>query len=157
MLIDGDLAAFLESPVMIILGTSDEYLRPQIGRGVGAMVASTEGRVDVTVSNRQWPMAVANVRANGKLAVTFARPHDYVSYQVKGRASVIDASPSHIASSRQYIAAVSAALVGLGLEDWVAAQWFSDEEPLVLSLAVESIYVQTPGQQAGRTFDRQRS
>ena len=157
MLIDGDIAAFLESPVMIILGTSDELLRPQIGRGVGASVIAPEGRIDVIVSNRQWPLAVANVRANGKLAVTFARPHDYVSYQVKGFASVHDAAPLHLARARQYISAVSAVLVGLGLEDWVAMQWFTDEEPLVLSLAVESIYVQTPGQQAGRTLDRQPS
>jgi hypothetical protein len=157
MLIDGDLAAFLQSPVMIILGTSDGLLRPQIGRGVGATVISREDRVDVIVSNRQWPLTVANVRANGKLAVTFARPHDYVSYQVKGLASVQDASPLHFARARQYISAVSAELVGLGLEDRVAAQWFTDEEPLVLSLAVESIYVQTPGPQAGRTLDRQPS
>ncbi len=157
MLIDGDLAAFLESPVMIILGTSDGLLRPQIGRGVGASVIAPECRVDVIVSNRQWPLAVANVRANGKLAATFARPHDYVSYQVKGFASVHEASPLHFARARQYISAVSAVLVRLGLEDWVAAQWFNDEEPLVLSLAVESIYVQTPGRQAGRTLDRQPS
>jgi len=157
MLIDGDLAAFLQSPVMIILGTSDGLLRPQIGRGVGATVIPLEDRVDVIVSNRQWPLTVANVRANGKLAVTFARPHDYVSYQMKGLASVQDASPLHLARAQQYISAVSAVLVGLGLEDRVAAQWFTDEEPLVLSLAVESIYVQTPGRQAGRTLERQPS
>jgi hypothetical protein len=157
MVIHRDLAGFLESPVMIILGTADGLLRPNIGRGVGASVISLKGRVDVIVSNRQWPLTVENVRTNGKLAVTFARPQDYVSYQLKGFASVHDASPPHLARLRQYIAAVSAVLVGLGLEDWVAAQWFADEDPLVLSLAVESIYVQTPGRQAGRTLDRQPS
>jgi hypothetical protein len=152
MVIDDDLAAFLESPVLIILGTSDDTMRPQIGRGVGAMVAVSESRVDLILSHRQWPVTVANVRANGRLAATFARPRDYVSYQVKGRATVGEAAPAHLARSHQYIAATSGALVTLGVAPWVAERWFTDQELLVFSLAMETIYVQTPGQYAGRSL-----
>jgi hypothetical protein len=70
------LAAFLESPVMIIVGSCDDGLLPQIARAAGAIVDRAKGRVDLIVSSWQWPQTIANVRRNGRLAVTFARPAD---------------------------------------------------------------------------------
>jgi hypothetical protein len=154
MLIDQDLTAFMESPVMIIIGSCDDLLLPQIGRAAGAVAHATEGRVDLIVSSWQWPATVANVRGNGRLSTTFARPSDYVSYQVKGRASVIPASAEHRKRAKHYIEAMTSTLVALGLDPRVAAPWFADREPVVLSLSVEAVFVQTPGDQAGQTLER---
>jgi len=93
--IDAALATFLESPVMIIVGSCDDGLLPQVARAAGVVVDRAKGRVDLIVSGWQWPQTIANVGRNGQLAVTFARPADYVSYQLKGRAAIIPASAAH--------------------------------------------------------------
>ncbi|WP_142850881.1 hypothetical protein [Telmatospirillum sp. J64-1] len=150
MRLDQDLASFMGSPVMIILGTSDDALQPEIGRGVGALVWPEKGQVELVISAWQWPGTLANVRANGRLSVTFARPSDYVSYQVKGRACVVPATKDHLARAAAYIDAVGAVLAELGLGRDIAAPWLVNRDPAVLSLSVESVFVQTPGAKAGQ-------
>jgi hypothetical protein len=151
--IDATLASFLESPVMIIVGSCDDGLLPQIARAAGAIVDRAKGHVDLIVSSWQWPQTIANVRRNGRLAVTFARPADYVSYQLKGRAAIIAASAAHRQCAQHYIEAMTETFAGLGLDRAVAAPWLIDLEPQVLRLAVERIFVQTPGEKAGRILE----
>ena len=153
MMIDAELASFMESAVMIIVGTCDDALRPQIGRAAGAIVDRATGRVDLIVSDWQWPETIANVRRNGRLAVTFARPSDYVSYQVKGRATVIPASAAHRARAARYVEAMTATLVGNGLDARVTTPWLVDREPAALRLTAEMIFVQTPGDKAGQRLE----
>lgn len=154
--IDAALAAFLESPVMIIVGSCDDGRIPKIARAAGAIVDRAKGSIDLIVSGWQWPQTIADVRRNGRLAVTFARPADYVSYQVKGRATVIPASAAHRQCALHYIEAMTRTFVGLGLDRAVAAPWLVDLEPQVLRLAVETIFVQTPGEKAGRALEPSR-
>ena len=154
--IDATLATFLQSPVMIIVGSCDDGLIPQIARAAGAIVDRAKGSIDLIVSGWQWPQTIANVRGNGRLAVTFARPADYVSYQVKGRAAVIPASAAHRQCALHYIEAMTQTFTGLGLDRTVAAPWLVDLEPQVLRLAVETIFVQTPGEKAGRVLEPSR-
>ena len=154
--IDAALATFLESPVMIIVGSCDDGLLPQVARAAGAVVDRAKGRVDLIVSGWQWPQTIANVGRNGRLAVTFARPADYVSYQVKGRAAVIPASAAHRQCAQRYIEAMTETFVRLGLDRMVVAPWLVDLEPQVLRLAVETIFVQTPGEKAGSILEPSR-
>jgi hypothetical protein len=153
MVIDAELARFMESAVMIIVGTCDDALRPQIGRAVGAIVDPTAGGVDLMVSDWQWPQTIANIRRNGRLALTFARPADYVSYQVKGRATVIPASAAHSAHAARYVEAMTATLVGNGLDAEITLPWLVDRELAALRLTVEMIFVQTPGDRAGQRLE----
>ena len=150
MIIDAERASFMQSAVMIIVGTCDDALRPQIARAMGAIVDQAAGCVDLIVSQWQWPDTIANARLNGRLAATFARPSDYVSYQVKGRATVIPASDGHCASAKRYVESMTASLTGNGLDVRVTIPWLVDREPLVLRLAPEMIFVQTPGDKAGQ-------
>ena len=151
--IDAALAAFLESPVMIIVGSCDDGLLPQVARAAGAVVDRATGRIDLIVSGWQWPQTIANVGRNGRLAVTFARPADYVSYQLKGRAAIIPASLAHRERAQHYIEAMTETFAGLGLDRAVAAPWLIDLEPQILRLAVEAIFVQTPGEKAGSMLE----
>src|ERR1700724_2086050 len=64
------LATFLESPVMIFVGSCDDGLLPQVARAAGAVVDRATGRIDLIVSGWQWPQTIANVGRNGRLAVT---------------------------------------------------------------------------------------
>jgi hypothetical protein len=153
MVINAEFASFMESAVMIIVGTCDDALRPQIARAVGVIVDRATGGLDLIVSDWQWPETIANVRRNGRLAVTFARPSDYVSYQVKGRATVIPASAAHLACAARYVEAMTATLVGNGLDARVTVPWLVDREPAALRLAAEMIFVQTPGDKAGQRLE----
>ena len=154
--IDAALATFLESPVMIIVGSCDDNLLPQVARAAGAVVDRAEGRVDLIVSGWQWPQTIANVGRNGRAAVTFARPADYVSYQLKGHAAIVPASAAHRQRAQRYIEAMIETFAGLGLDRAVAAPWLIDLEPQVLRLAVEAIFVQTPGEKAGSILEPSR-
>ena len=154
MLINQELAAFMASPVMIILGTRDASLAPEIARAVGSVVHQEEGCVDLVVSEWQWPKTVANVRANGQLAATFARPSDYVSYQVKGHATVVSATAEHITLARRYMESMASTLGELGLEQRIVAPWLVDRALVALRLSVAEIFVQTPGAKAGQLVGR---
>jgi hypothetical protein len=156
MSFDQDLAVFMVSPVMIILGTCDDAHSPDIGRAVGAMADAAKGRIDLVVSQWQWPKTVANIRETGRLSATFARPSDYASYQAKGRASVVPATPEHLRHSARYVEAMTATLEGLGLDRWTVAPWFVTRDPVALAFSVEAVFVQTPGAQAGQLLEPQR-
>lgn len=154
MVITPELASFMASPVMIIVGTCDASLVPDIARAVGALVRGEEGRVDLMISRWQWPQAVRNVEANGRLSATFARPSDYVSYQVKGLATAAAAAAEHVSLAARYRDSMAATLAELGLDGRTVAPWFVDRDLVTLDLAVREIFVQTPGANAGRLLER---
>lgn len=155
MQINQDIAVFMTSPVMIVLGTSDEALQPAIGRAVGALVQRDEGCIDLMVSEWQWPATVANVRAIGRLAATFARPSDYVSFQAKGRAAVLPAAAEHLSSAARYVERITATLEELGLDSRIVTPWLVDLDLVAVRLLVDEIFVQTPGAKAGQLVERQ--
>lgn len=150
MQIENELANFLASPVMIIIGTSDTHGQSEIGRGAGAKVDADSGVIDLLFSGWQWPATVENLRANPRIAVTFARPNDYVSYQVKGRAALRDAGAEDIAISERYLTDMANVLVGLGMTRELVAPWLANREAVVARIHVDEIFVQTPGTEAGQ-------
>jgi len=146
--IDADLAAFIESPVMIILGTGIGSV-PEIGRGMGASV-EVDGVLQIVVSAWQWPGTVAQARANGRIAATFARPADYVTYQVKGPVDrVAPLTPALEACAARYAARITDVLAGLGLPPELTAPWRSGRDLVALHVRPERVFVQTPGPLAG--------
>jgi hypothetical protein len=152
--IDAELAAFLESPVMIILGTGVEGV-PEIGRGLGASVEADGAALDIIVSAWQWPETVAQARATGLIAATFARPADYVTYQVKGRVDrVAPLTPALEACAARYAACITEVLAGLGLPPELTAPWRSGRNLVALRIRPAQVFVQTPGPRAGSALAR---
>jgi predicted pyridoxine 5'-phosphate oxidase superfamily flavin-nucleotide-binding protein len=150
MKLDAELAAFLASPVMIIIGTSDDSGRPEIARAVGARIDPDRGVVELVVSAWQWPATIADLRTRGRIAVTFARPSDYVSYQLKGAARIRPAGADDLELAARYMESIVEVLAGLGLDRRLAAPWITDREAVVARIEVQSVYVQTPGVRAGQ-------
>jgi hypothetical protein len=147
--IDTELAAFLESPVMIILGTGVAGV-PEIGRGLGASVEAGGEALHVMVSAWQWPETVANARSNGRIAATFARPADYVTYQVKGRVDrVAPPTPALAVCAARYAARIAEVLAALGQPPERTAPWLSGKDLVALRIRPEQVFVQTPGARAG--------
>ncbi len=148
MQLTDEIKHFIASPVMIIVGTRDAANRPSIGRGLGAR-ALREDCAEVVLSAWQWPETAANLIANGQAAITFARPSDYVSYQIKGSVTLRAAGPQDLERSALYRAAVLDMFSELGLAAELVRPWLVDREPIVASLNVRELYVQTPGPKAG--------
>ncbi len=144
-------ARFLTSPVMVIVGSRDAAFRAEIGRAVGVRVAGDA--VELMISRWQWPGTAANLSANGALAATFARPTDYVTCQLKGRATVREAAAVDRALAAAYVADVTAALCDLGLVPGVITPWLCDRDLVVARFAVAEAYTQTPGARAGAPLE----
>ena len=149
MKIGSDLATFLTSPVMIILGTCDTHGHPDIGRGVGARVDGDTGLLEVILSAWQWPGTIANILDNGRAAITFARPNDYVTYQLKGPAQIAEPDPQALTLSARYINQITDLLCELGLERRLIADWLTQRDAALIRMTIENVFVQTPGSKAG--------
>jgi hypothetical protein len=152
MRIEHELAVFLSSPVLQIIGTHDPAGRPDIGRGQGAMVDAAAGRVDVLFSRWLWPGTAANLTANGAIALTFARARDYAAYQIKGPATLIEPTDVHRRVARDYGGAIRAALTAQGVPPTLIETWLTDRDALVARVAVTEVFEQTPGPRAGRAL-----
>lgn len=148
-MIEEDLARFVESPVMQIIGTADAALRPEIGRGAGAWASADRQSVHLVLSAWQWPGTVANLKANARVAVTFSRPVDYVTYQIKGEARLRAVVPEEIERSGRYLVDMVSSLMRLGIAAEIIAPWLSNRNPVLVSIAVSDIFLQTPGAKAG--------
>ncbi len=144
-----DIAAFMESPVMQIIGTASAAGRPEIARGAGAWTCRERQTVSIVVSEWQWPQTIANLRQNGKAAATFTRPSDYVSYQVKGRAELRPATGEEMERSDRYIVDVVSTQMKLGLLPELIMPVLGNRQAVVVTLQAAAIFVQTPGAQAG--------
>ncbi|MBP2558141.1 hypothetical protein J2T08_004869 [Neorhizobium galegae] len=144
-----EIAGFIESPVMQIIGSSNAARQPEIGRAVGAWASYGGDTIDLVTSAWQWPETVANLRENGKIAVTFARPSDYVSYQLKGQATIRPAEPHEVERSSQYIVAIVSTQMRLGMLPELIMPVLSNRDPMLITMRVASVFVQTPGSRAG--------
>ncbi len=140
---------FLGGPAMIVLGTRSPVFVPDIGRAVGLTIGSSQDEIDLMVSRWQWPQTTSNIAATGQLAATFSRPTDYVTYQLKGGAWLREAEASDLAVAERFSRRMSDCLSALGVGPAVVAQWFNWRDVVVTRLAVESIFIQTPGAKAG--------
>ena len=148
MRLSEDIVGFVTSPVMIVLGSRDAANRPAIGRGLG-IAARGDDLLDIVFCRWQWPRTAGDIDATGTLALTCARPSDYVSYQLKGDASLRAADAADRDLARAYRQDIAEVLIGLGVAPHMIAQWSSDRDLAVARLRVGTGYIQTPGTRAG--------
>jgi hypothetical protein len=147
MYLDPAMAAFMTSPVMIIIGSRDGSRQPAIGRGLGVRIENET--VELVFSAWQWPATRANLRANGDVAITFSRPADYVTYQLKGRAAIRDCVPSDLERCKRYCKEITEVLRSLGLPPQLIAPLLSDRDLVAARVQITDVFVQTPGPRAG--------
>lgn len=140
---------FLESGVSILIGTADARLAPEATRGIGAKVAPGGKRVTVYVPDAPSQRTFANLRATGAIAVTFSRPSDHVTLQLKGKA--IDLRPADDDERdfvERYRALLADELAYVGVPRRLSRRfvfWPCHR----IDVAVDAMFVQTPGPGAG--------
>lgn len=148
-MIDTELAAFVEGPVMVVFAAADAAGRPMIGRAAGARCAD-RGDVDLFVSRARWGEVTDDLRVGSQVAATFSRPADYRTFQIKGVLTAITPSASSdLAAAARYIEAVTGSLLTLGVLQSQVDQWLACDDMITLRFRPDAIYAQTPGPGAG--------
>lgn len=144
-----DLVPFVESGVSILVGTRDAGSRPYAMRAVGVKIH--EGRRALTVYIPDVPGArsLANLRATKRIALTFTRPLDHRSIQVKGVVTAMRAASeeersfleSYLEAWGEHVELVGLPRVlGSRLTYWPAT---------AVDVDLDAIFQQTPGPSAG--------
>jgi hypothetical protein len=148
LVISDELLEFLQSGVSMLTGTRDPELRPKCTRAVGCCVRPDRRGLRVYLPVATGAEAVANLRACPRIAVTFSRPIDNRTVQLKGDVIAIAEAPEEeraIPEAYREAFATEVALVGMAtlvrrLACWPA--WAIDVE-------LTNLYKQTPGPDAG--------
>lgn len=149
-LIGQELRHFIEGPVMNVIAVPTEAGRAAIGRGAGTRVSSTGDRVETMVPRALWPDLLGASNPGCRIALTFVRPSDYCTYQLKGRIDAIaDADIADGVWARRYVDAMSRTLVTLGIDPVQIPHWISPSGLARVSYSVDETFLQTPGPTAG--------
>jgi hypothetical protein len=148
-LITPELAEFFASGIATIVGSCDERLRPDCMRAIGVRADAATGEVEVLLPVANAERTLANLRANGRIAVTFGRAVDHRSIQVKGRMLEIrDGVEADRELAEQFLRNLAADWVPGGIPPRITKS-LTSWPAAVVRLAVEELFVQTPGPGAG--------
>ena len=145
-------AAFITSGIAIDIAAREADLTPRFGVGCGCRVDRAAGRVTVFTHRAQsWRLlaALAQVPA---IAVTFGRPSDHRSLQLKGDDARIEAlAPGDAECMRAYLAAFTADMASFGASPALAVGYINleVEAAVAISFAPRAAFDQTPGPGAG--------
>lgn len=149
MRIDQRLADFLQSGVIVAVGTRDARLAPCVTRGWGGRVCGDGASLDLFVGRTVSQATLADLRDNGRMAVTFGCPISFRSVQVKGRCTAI-AEPE--AGDRDWVERHRRALVRGFAQAGISPGWVDRmrvDDLVRVRLQVEAVFDQTPGPRAG--------
>lgn len=143
--------ALLARRVSIIVGTRDAALRPHVMRAVGARLADDRRRLTVLLPQAGSDDVLADLRANGRIAVVFSEPSSHHTLQVKGDDAVVGACGS---GDRALAARTLEGFVGeiatLGFAPEVAHTMLGHDDDLVaVAFTIAEAFEQTPGPAAG--------
>jgi len=124
---------------------------PRIGRGMGLIVADDRDRIDIVISRWQWPGACALLADGVPLALTVCEVRTYEAYQLKGRIALLRmADGDQLDLARRYIDETGRMLASIGVLPEGSGAWTMQPDALVVSLDVHAVFVQTPGDSAGK-------
>jgi hypothetical protein len=146
--ISEELAAFFQSGISILAGTRDGRLVPEATRVLGARIETGGRALTIFLAAATAKRTLANVKDNGRMAVCFTSV-DHRSYQVKGHVTdVQDATPADRQTIESYRAALAQHFGFVGLPPRLTYR-LNHWPAHAVRVAVESVYLQTPGPGAG--------
>src|SRR5262249_29751286 len=154
--IDDELKAFLEGPVSVLVGTRDSRLVPEITRAWGPHVSEDRQSVSLCVPLATSRKTLDNLEANGRIAVSFALPINYRTFQLKGRhAKTAEPQSTDLAFVERHREAFAVVNESLGQpRQLVEAFWQAEIETSAALVKIhfvpEQVFNQTPGPGAGR-------
>jgi len=155
-LLDEANAAFIQHRVNINVAARDAHNMPAVTRAFGCRVSADRRSVTVFISSA-WAATVLNdLQDNGAIAVVIGRPTTHETLQLKGKLESIsplsNADRDAIAAYRaSFVAELGSAGYNPGFAGTVVGGAVGD--CVAVSFEPSSIFVQTPGPQAGRRLE----
>jgi hypothetical protein len=149
--ISSELSAFMQSGIDVSVATVAAGLHPIAGIALACRIDPT-GTVRVLLRKPANLALLDAIAQGGAVAVTFARPRDHRSIQIKARSAQITGvradDPSEV--TRQ-CARMRDEMIGAGYSPAFSAAYVAYEprEVVAIQLSPDRIFVQTPGPGAG--------
>lgn len=148
--ISQDLADFFEGGLSILVGSAAPDNRPECMRAAGTLVDRASDRITIFIPAAGADRTIENLRKSGRIAVTFSRPHDHRTCQVKGRVLNIGKSTREDEKVQErWLGGFVEQLAIVGVSRASARRWRLYPSHAV-EFAVEELFDQTPGPGAGR-------
>ena len=144
-----EIVELVQGGVSLLTGTCGDDLVPECVRGVGLRVWPGACQLTVLIPQATGAQTIANLRQNGRLAVTVAQIPTHRSLQVKGKVRAIregDAQDREL--SDRYLPSFRAALAHIGIPEGVT-QGITNWPLWAVDLEIEQVFAQTPGPVAG--------
>ena len=155
-LIGPEQAALIARRVSVIVGSRDAAQRPHVMRAVGRRVSDDLRQVTVFLPAAQSRAMLADLRANGQIAVVFSEPSTNRTVQLKGgdaRITPLAADdPPHI---ERYLRDFADEIGQLGFTQDVADTLVVRrmDELVAVHFTPLAAFEQTPGPNAGRALN----
>lgn len=146
-----ELAAFIQSGISVILGSVRADHAPVAGLALACRV-ERNGAVRVLLSRQFNAPLLDAIEHGGRLAVTFSRPRDHRSVQLKAaRACIVNARPDDIAEIARQCSGMREELTNAGHGVAFASAYVAFEPSNLVGIEFfpERAFVQTPGPGAG--------
>lgn len=156
LLIGPEQAALIARPVSANLATRDAALRPHLTRVLGFRLSPDGRGVTVFVPAPASTDVLADLRANGRVAVVFSEPATNRTVQLKGGdARVAPLQPQDLEHLRAYRDGFAEAIGALGFPRAVAQTVLGvpPEDIVAVHFTPQQGFDQTPGPRAGRALD----
>ena len=150
--LDAEHAAFISGGVSIQVAGRDAANETTVTRAVGCRVTGDRQRITVFVSAAQSGALLADVRANGVIAVVFSQPSTHRAIQVKGTdATVVSLEPDDPHLIAAYRTKLAAQVAPLGFSEAFVRSLLSIAPGEVVAIAFTpcAAFLQTPGPKAG--------
>jgi hypothetical protein len=142
------LEALLAAGAAIMVATRDDHHRPHVTRGWGGRLDAETGRLDLALSVSDGLEVVADLEANGAIAVTLVRPTNYLALQVTGHVEWIgDLNESDQERIDAHVERFIAEVTSIGMTPATAK--LVGERFVAVRIAMRRFYEQTPGTKAG--------
>lgn len=142
------LEAMLDEVVVIFVVTRDDDLQPHVARAWGGLLDAEAGRLDLAVTVHDDVRVVADLKANGSVAVLVGRPSTYQTMQITGHVERVGTpGPADLERINVHVERFVAEGVTLGLPKSVAR--LAGERWVAIRVALDQFFEQTPGHKAG--------
>lgn len=152
-----ELSELIASGVDIYVATRDAELVPESMLAMGVRADADRCGITVYLPEARAASTLANLKDNGRIAITLTRPSDHKSVQLKGRVRQIrESGPSDRELQAVHRAALveQFAMVGVPRGATRRLVWWPS---VAVEVELENVFTQTPGPHAGEPIERARA
>jgi general stress protein 26 len=142
------LSELLETGAAIMVATRDEDLRPHVTRGWGGRLDAAAEALELALTVSDDLHVVADLEANGEIAVTVVSPTSYLAMQVTGHVEWIgQVGPDDRERIDTHLARFVDEVTTVGMSPTVAR--IAGDRFVAVRIALRQFFEQTPGARAG--------